>query len=66
MTAIETTTLRNGMKVLAKIDKKFGLCAMTFVNNRQAETKNILLIAQGYDSYVYQPSLGVVRYIVVK
>lgn len=61
---MDTITLRNGTVVLAKKDKKHGLCAVQFVNNTQAEIKQIILLAMGIESVIYSAPMNLrVKYL---
>jgi hypothetical protein len=58
-----TTTLKNGTKVLAVNDKKFGIRAKQFVNNTQANIEAMILFAQGFDCSIYSPAMSTVKYL---
>lgn len=47
-----TTQLRNKVSVLAKNDKRFGICAYTYSNLTQANKMVEKLKAQGVESFV--------------
>ena len=60
---ITTTKLNNGLTVLAKETKKYGNQAVSYCNFLQAETKQMILLAQGIESYIWGTSA---KYIVIK
>lgn len=63
---IQTTTIRNGVKVLAK-ETKYGINAVTYCNDTQAHKKQMQLKSAGVDCFVYQPPTNyAVRYIAIK
>lgn len=61
---IEFFTLRNGVKVLAKTTKKYGLQPIQYANNTQATQKVLVLLALGYNAFVWSsPGNDRVKYI---
>ena len=62
---VPTTTLNNGVRVLAHTDRHGYFGAMTFVNKAQAEKKRLQLQTQGIAASVYQPRQGPVRYLII-
>lgn len=61
---MDTIILNNGTKVLAKQDKKHGLCAMQFVNNTQAQMNQLVMLAQGIETVIYStPTNSRVKYL---
>lgn len=66
MKTLQTTTLRNGIIVLAK-ETKFGMYPVTYVNDTMAHKKQMQMKAMGIDCFVYNPPTNnVVRYIAIK
>lgn len=62
---ILTTQLRNKTVVLAKVDQ-FGVNAVTYVNDKQANKKEMELKQQGIDCTVYIPYGSRIRFIQIK
>jgi cell division protein FtsN len=51
---MHATQLKNGCWVLAKDTKKYGVCAVTYANRTQAESKAAQMQAEGAEARAVQ------------